>query len=84
MKGKATIAIFAVLIITCLTIPLTGLAKPITEVSPGTAISSNASVTELSVAVILGLVVLLTAFIAIVRLSIEKKAVKFGSTSRHI
>ncbi len=42
------------------------------------------SIPELNIVIILGLMVLLTVFVAIVRLRVGNKALKFGSTSSHI
>jgi|WetSurMetagenome_2_1015567.scaffolds.fasta_scaffold592571_1 hypothetical protein len=49
-----------------------------------TSTETTASVPELSVVLILGLMVILTVFIALVRLRIDSKALKFGNTSNRI
>jgi hypothetical protein len=83
MRGKTKTAIISVVIITCLTFLLTVLAKPTPETSIEAIISPTpASFPEYSfVIVILGLIVLLTVFVAIVRQRVTNKTLKIGNTS---
>ncbi len=84
MRGKIKIAIIMVLAITLLAVTLCALAKPLTASAIGT-ISTTSSVPEYSfVAVILGLMVLLTVFVAIVRQRVTNKTLKIGNTSNQV
>jgi hypothetical protein len=84
VRGKIKIAIITVLVIACLTVTLCVLAKPSTA-SIGTTISTTSSFPEYSfVAVILGLMVLLTVFVAVVRHRVTNKTMKIGNTSNQV
>jgi hypothetical protein len=80
MERKAKPIMLTLLIITCLMIPNYVQASTLANTSTET----TASVSELSVVLILGLMVILTVFVALVRLRMDSKALKFGNTSNRI
>jgi hypothetical protein len=81
MKGRTKTVAITIIAITCLAVLCTALAKPIAASTIGTA----SAIPEYSfVAVILGLMVLLAVFVAVVRQRVTNKTLKIGNTSNQI